>query len=537
MFGQTGMGAGAVGGTGLAPQMSMIPKVPMSMPTAPISQAVAKAPAMKPNSLLQSIFGALFDPEGAAAAMASQGIEPTDFAASVKKPGALAEVMAKSAKPPVDIPGSDIITNNGLKIIQPGPEHPDIFPANADSFIGPKDILSLLGLGKGKQTDAATPLGATAGGLGTLMQPVQPMAQEGTTQGNLAPSKGALELPPPIVPNIAFGPGTASPGTAGAIKGGNITAPNIAPPVIPPNNFKMPVPPVEPVVSPKDGTGSLIAKNSGNLGGAVGSAPNFSGNEVFTGFMKTVRDGGVTNPNALAAIAATGKSESGWNPKNVFGAWSDPSESGAAGTSGGALSWRAERHAAMLEFVKKNGGNTAENQAKFFLQENPELVKKLNAAKTPEEAQTLMNEAWKFAGYNRPGGERDRRIALARNFASQFQTEGMFKDDAAGGGVGVGGTGQVGGPSGSAAPSETPTDEKALMDKLMAAFKIPEGSESADSGIPSPPNALLPRGGDYSPDPNIMKLIMMMLMPGGGGGGMQPTLAQIMAGRTGQAAA
>ncbi|RVD36169.1 hypothetical protein EN746_35020, partial [Mesorhizobium sp. M8A.F.Ca.ET.023.02.2.1] len=39
---------------------------------------------------------------------------------------------------------------------------------------------------------------------------------------------------------------------------------------------------------------------------------------------------------------------------------------------------------------------------------------------SPEEAQRLMNNAWKFAGYDRPGGEAARRIASANSFVSRF---------------------------------------------------------------------------------------------------------------------
>ncbi len=49
---------------------------------------------------------------------------------------------------------------------------------------------------------------------------------------------------------------------------------------------------------------------------------------VFSRFMKTVQAGGVTNPAALAAIASTGKHESGFSEKNAAGTWSDPSQSG-----------------------------------------------------------------------------------------------------------------------------------------------------------------------------------------------------------------
>ncbi|CAN7625593.1 phage tail tip lysozyme [Aminobacter sp. LjRoot7] len=153
-------------------------------------------------------------------------------------------------------------------------------------------------------------------------------------------------------------------------------------------------------------------------------APDMDGNQIYSEFMDSVKKGGVDNPYALAAIAATGKAESGFSPGNVFRTWSDPSESGQAGTAGGIMSWRADRLAKMQDFAAANGGDRARPspalQAQFLLQEDPNLIQSLQSAKSAEEAQRLMNNAWKFAGYDRPGGETARRIGLANSFASQF---------------------------------------------------------------------------------------------------------------------
>lgn len=167
--------------------------------------------------------------------------------------------------------------------------------------------------------------------------------------------------------------------------------------------------------------GGAVASALG--GGSMGSAPDLSGNDVYNGFMDTVKSK-VTNPYGLAAVAATANAESRFSPKNAFGSWSDPSESGQAGTAGGILSWRGPRFEAMRTFAGSNGGDgnapSPQLQAQYFLQEDPALVDALNAAKSPEEAQRLMNNAWKFAGYDRPGGEAARRISMANSFASRF---------------------------------------------------------------------------------------------------------------------
>ncbi|WP_051376933.1 hypothetical protein [Agrobacterium tumefaciens] len=139
--------------------------------------------------------------------------------------------------------------------------------------------------------------------------------------------------------------------------------------------------------------------------------------DTYRPFIDTVRSGGLTNPYGLAAVASTGRAESGWSAKNANRTWSDPSESGQPGTAGGILSWRGPRYQALAA----TGDLSPEGQAKFFLQENPDLIQKLNSAKSVEEAQQLMNNAWQFAGYNRPGGESARRLAMAQNYyANEF---------------------------------------------------------------------------------------------------------------------
>ncbi|HEY1090294.1 MAG TPA: phage tail tip lysozyme, partial [Burkholderiaceae bacterium] len=149
-----------------------------------------------------------------------------------------------------------------------------------------------------------------------------------------------------------------------------------------------------------------------------------SPNEVESRFLGGVQKAGLTNPNGLAAVAAYGKSESGYSPGNVNKTWSDPSESGAAGTSGGIMSWRAERLQNLQNFARQRGeqGNgSPETQAAFLAQEDPTLVPRLNAAKTPQEANQIMADAWRFAGYNRPGqGEFARREGLTGAYAQRY---------------------------------------------------------------------------------------------------------------------
>ncbi|MDQ0135052.1 hypothetical protein J2T08_002973 [Neorhizobium galegae] len=148
-------------------------------------------------------------------------------------------------------------------------------------------------------------------------------------------------------------------------------------------------------------------------------------NDIYSPFIETVKAGGLSNPYGLAAVAATGKAESGWSPANANRSWSDPSESGQAGTAGGVMSWRAERLQNLYNYAsskgEKPGAISPQTQAEFFLREDPQLIARLNAAKSPEEAADMMADAWKFAGYDRPGGEAARRRSYASAYLPKFQ--------------------------------------------------------------------------------------------------------------------
>lgn len=182
----------------------------------------------------------------------------------------------------------------------------------------------------------------------------------------------------------------------------------------------------QPQASAQQPAGSLLSSLAPQAGPQTSAAPVMpvqrgkAQGSTYQPFINTVRAGGLTNPNALAAVAAYGDAESGWNPKNAVSTWSDPSQSGQPGTSGGILSWRGDRYSRLAA----GGDLSPEAQARYFLQEDPQLIAALNQAKSPEEAASLMANAWKFAGYDKPGGEAGRRSALARNyFANDFANE------------------------------------------------------------------------------------------------------------------
>jgi len=142
-------------------------------------------------------------------------------------------------------------------------------------------------------------------------------------------------------------------------------------------------------------------------------------NPLFSSFIDTVNDAGLTNPYGLAAVAATGQAESGFSPYNANRVWND-----GANDAGGIMSWNGPRLAALQRFAASKGetGNgSPQTQAEFFAQENPGLIDKLQSAKSVDQAQSLMNDAWRFKGYDQPGNkDAAHRLDLARNFATSF---------------------------------------------------------------------------------------------------------------------
>lgn len=137
--------------------------------------------------------------------------------------------------------------------------------------------------------------------------------------------------------------------------------------------------------------------------------------QIYTDFMQSVVDGGVTNPYGLAAIAATGHAESGFSPQNASGTWND-----GKNNAGGIMSWNGPRLAALQRHSGGTNG-TPQQQASFFLQENPSLIQKLNNAGSLKEAQQLMNNAWAFKGYDQPGNANAAsRLNVAGKYLKQF---------------------------------------------------------------------------------------------------------------------
>ena len=168
-------------------------------------------------------------------------------------------------------------------------------------------------------------------------------------------------------------------------------------------------------------------------GGAGGSTPSFAGGRtsmkmpadpaIESKFVGSLKDGGLTNPFGLGAMAAYANAESGYSPTNVTSSWSDPSQSGAPGTSGGILSWRGDRFANMRTSTA-GADDPVAAQAKFAPTENPQLTMALQNAKSPEEANALVANAWKFAGYNDPNGrEFQNRLGATHSYASRFASD------------------------------------------------------------------------------------------------------------------
>lgn len=501
------------------------------------------------QDLIGKLFGAMFSPKQTAQEMAKLGITPEDLKGP-KQDAHLAELMAKQIQqpqpggisntlnppPPISLSQHDPNAGNTPSISElmkpnaggarPGvvpTNAPEPQPLNAQNVIsglmepvphGAQDLNSILP--HPDMASISNVISKLFGGVGGMGGPGAPsMAPAGGNVGGGVPPQPAPmnAVPPmPVVPPVAS-PGMPPMGVSPEVP--------ISPPVVPPAGATTP--------TPADAYASGKIKSS-VMGGAGGNAPDskLKGNSIFNEFMGTIKAGGVSNPNALAAIAATTKSESGFDEKNFYGSWADPSQSGGKGTSGGAMSWRNERFQAMKDFVKANGGDPNKPspalQAQFFLQEDPNLITALNAAKTPEEAQTLMNNAWKFAGYQDSAhGEAARRIALARNFAATGDfgdLKGIIPAANAGatpaGGV-VAGDGKM-----------------SLMDRLAAMGAGLDSSDGSggkqDLNLPQAPSPVPPRPGQYAPDASVQKLMLMLLTGLGGGSGVQ-SIGQLMSGQ------
>ncbi|MFC0282403.1 hypothetical protein ACFFJB_02020 [Camelimonas abortus] len=150
--------------------------------------------------------------------------------------------------------------------------------------------------------------------------------------------------------------------------------------------------------------GGMTDLNAPGGGIAVGGAPapavNLgTPNQIETRFMSALRESGLNNPFGLATVAAYGKRESGWSPQNANRTWSDPSQSGKAGTSGGLFSWRNERLRNLYKFAQQRGEKigaiSPETQAAFLASEDPTLIPRLTRQRGDDEP---------IASWPTPGG-------------------------------------------------------------------------------------------------------------------------------------
>lgn len=529
------MAGGGGMGMGMNPAAMMPPPI-VNSPSVPPAAMNQTNPSMPMGgNFFQDIMKAVFDPSSAAKDMAASGLTPEQFTEGMKT-GKLSNIMSAQQRP---ASVGDVYTKNGTRIIQSG-EGVYLPSEQNEQMITLGDLIDP---SKFKGGDARLDFPGAVGNVSKALGGGQGVTQP-SPWPNIIPTGTAQPIAPPMLPPQASTAEQVQP---------------IVPPILPPEASQVLNPLVPDTLVGQDVTpssvtgttpevgaaatppaaGQVSPQNSTVLGGAGGGGLNLSGNRIFTGFMDTVHRGGLTNPNGLAAVAATGKSESAFDPKNAYGSWNDPSEKGVAGTSGGILSWRAARFDAMRKFVKDNGGDPSqpspELQAKFFLQENPALIKKLQNAKTPEEAQQYMNEAWQFAGWNRPGGERDRRIALARNMVSTFGGKGGDGGIAGSGGSDYGAGGTTDNLTGAGATGVPPVGAAAATSAtsdLMGALDSSGGSASQDLNLPDAPSPVAPRPGGNPLSSEVMKTILAMLAPQMSGNASQiPTLSQLMSGR------
>ena len=156
-----------------------------------------------------------------------------------------------------------------------------------------------------------------------------------------------------------------------------------------------------------------------------GSLPQGDAAAIQDNFLSAVKWARVTpTPTGLRRWLRMAFTRAASIPQRRAGTWSDPSESGGPGTSGGIMSWRNERLQNLQRFAADRGESptniSPETQALFLKQEDPERFAALQAARTPEEAHDIMRNGWRFAGYDRAGGECGSRLATTRRYAATF---------------------------------------------------------------------------------------------------------------------
>ncbi|MCJ2101178.1 hypothetical protein [Methylobacterium sp. E-046] len=275
--------------------------------------------------------------------------------------------------------------------------------------------------------------------------------------------------------------------------------PQDAPPATPPGftGYAPQIPPTgapTPVVQPQAQGLASAAMNALGPNSAEAATPD--PNDIRGRFISTLQQGGLTNPNGLGAVAAYAQHESRYSPSNITGSWSDPSESGQAGQSGGILSWRADRLANMRAFTQ-GAADPVVAQAQFLLKENPQLTQALQNAGSPDEAHRLMAQAWKFAGYDRPGGENAARLATTQAYANSFGNGQALPGVSAPRGGSMGSTSQRGSfglsgivGQGSAVPGQaSPTpDVASLSSQPFTTMPAPGGFSSDPAVQPAQPS-------------------------------------------------
>lgn len=335
--------------------------------------------------------------------------------------------------------------------------------------------------------------------------------------GNAANSVGNLMQPQvPQVPQ--------APQVQGTPQGG---------PTAPTNDFN--------TMLPLQPPGSQVADASNSIGNiSLPTDPAAIRNQ----FVGTLQNNGVTNPYGLAAIESTAQHESSWLPQNAYGTWND-----GKNPAGGIMSWNGDRLTKLQAFAQSQGEDPSKpspaTQAKFLLQEDPGLIKKLNNAKSVEEAQSIINDAWRFKGFDNPQSpESMSRLTTAQSIAANGDM-GL----SGGGGANQGNTSTLLNPTPIAQQNQPVTGSTTNLMQPPSALNVAQqtppqqtlGQKLAQLGQAiKPPEAqqpyhtpitggLGPRvGSNYQANPQVLQAIAMMLGMGGATGNNVPSLGQLI---------
>lgn len=527
MFGN-GPGIGATGG------MANMPTIPPVVgQVAPPATAMGGNVAGGGSNPFAMLMKALFNPKEAAGEMAQMGVTPEELQAQIDASSKtkLADTMKAASSSTAEPPQPFSFSQVGKDLMQPIGQRPSDLASEKPLFLGQDLMNPQLNAMQPQQT---VPQVAQTGQvqpqpfsfgqvLKDLMQPV------GKPPIATADATGMMGIPPPplsanlpIVPPVT-GQGQASPGA-------NLPQLPVVPPVVPPANATTPVPPttIGKGWTPEANTPVKLQDRPTNVGAREKIQKGLS--PEINAYIDEVATKYGLDPNYLKTQAMI---ESGGNPKAHNKSGADglfqfiPSTAKQYGVDSG--DWKSSTDGAARlaldnkQYLQKSLGREP-TYGELYLAHQQGAGGAVKLLSNPDaKAADLVGKAAVIQN----GGSADMTAQeFANLWTSRYENFGGVGSD----------TGTGSGTSGSAAADAsggtTATPEMSLMQRLAAMGTGLTGDSQTDQSLnlPDAPAPVAPRPGAYSPDANVMKMMLMLLSPGAGGAAI-PTLMQLMSGK------